>query len=351
MTLLDTPWPARSKQDASRALAKGGRGASSLVTAHEAKRRLTCDETRCVTARRSWRPAPGCSSWGPRRSASRCRAPPRARPRPPGGDHPDRTRGRDLSTRTSRSITTSAPTPTRTNPAGEPQFHALAGTPAVNGLSNGLLDDNPNEDNPQTARPRRSADLRPEPQLHARAGSVRRRSDERVRPEDDGRRLLAEPAPDSVSYGPKGIVMDYYDGNTVTGAVELRAALLPQRQLLRRPVRALLAGRDQPRQRRHRRRRSPRRLELAGRQRRAAGRRRTVLRPVQQRRRSARGRRPADGRDGLAERQEHRQPAERKGRHLGLVPGWLRPVGRGKRGPRKTRRCAARPTRTSAARP
>ena len=29
-----------------------------------------------------------------------------------------------------------------------------------------------------------------------------------------------------------GLVMDYYDGNTVTGAVELRAALRDERQLV-----------------------------------------------------------------------------------------------------------------------
>ena len=34
------------------------------------------------------------------------------------------------------------------------------------------------------------------------------------------------------AYCPPGIVMDYFDGNTVTGAVELRAELLDERQQL-----------------------------------------------------------------------------------------------------------------------
>src|SRR5579872_2421113 len=34
--------------------------------------------------------------------------------------------------------------PMATNPAGEPQFHALPGTPSVNGLTPALLNSNPN---------------------------------------------------------------------------------------------------------------------------------------------------------------------------------------------------------------
>ena len=40
--------------------------------------------------------------------------------------------------------------------------------------------------------------------------------------------------------------MNYYDGNTVTGAVELRPALRDERQLLRHHLRAVVARRDQP---------------------------------------------------------------------------------------------------------
>ena len=55
----------------------------------------------------------------------------------------------------------------------------------------------------------------------------------------------------SSSYGPKGIVMDYYDGNTVTGLWNYAQHYCAQRQLLRQPVRSVLAGSDQPHQRRH----------------------------------------------------------------------------------------------------
>ena len=54
--------------------------------------------------------------------------------------------------------------------------------------------------------------------------------------------------------------MDYYDGNTVTGAVELRAELRDERQQLRHQLRPVHAGRAEPDlgQRRRRRRRSAR---------------------------------------------------------------------------------------------
>lgn len=39
--------------------------------------------------------------------------------------------------------------PDPANPAGEPAFHAAAGTPTVNGLDYALLHDNPNLSNPQ----------------------------------------------------------------------------------------------------------------------------------------------------------------------------------------------------------
>jgi phospholipase C len=43
--------------------------------------------------------------------------------------------------------------PHAANPAGEPQFTALPGTPAVNGLTSTLLTNNPNAANPQRIDP------------------------------------------------------------------------------------------------------------------------------------------------------------------------------------------------------
>ena len=39
--------------------------------------------------------------------------------------------------------------PYATNPAGDPQFHAAPGAPTVNGLTAGLLTNNPNKANPE----------------------------------------------------------------------------------------------------------------------------------------------------------------------------------------------------------
>ena len=59
-------------------------------------------------------------------------------------------------------------------------------------------------------------------------------------------------------YTAPGLVMDYYDGNTVTGAVELRPALRDERQLLQHDLRPLDARRAQPGLRPDRQRGRPR---------------------------------------------------------------------------------------------
>lgn len=46
--------------------------------------------------------------------------------------------------------------PNATNPDGETAFHAKAGTPAVNGLNDALLTQNPNSLNPQRIGPDRA---------------------------------------------------------------------------------------------------------------------------------------------------------------------------------------------------
>jgi phospholipase C len=96
--------------------------------------------------------------------------------------------------------------PNATNPAGEPGFKAAPGTPSVNGLTGELLTNNPNLDNPQ--RLDRSQALTCD-QDHTY-------TDEQ-KADDSG---LMDKFVQSVSGGSctdKSIVMDYYDGNTVTG--------------------------------------------------------------------------------------------------------------------------------------
>jgi phospholipase C len=96
--------------------------------------------------------------------------------------------------------------PTAQNPAGEPRFQASSRTPSVNGLNEALLQHNPNTDNPR--RLDRSQALTCD-QVHGY-------SDEQ-KAYDHG---LADKFVESVSGSSctnKSLVMDYYDGNTVTG--------------------------------------------------------------------------------------------------------------------------------------
>jgi phospholipase C len=106
--------------------------------------------------------------------------------------------------------------PYATNAPGEPEFHALPGTPGVNGLSNGLLADNPNLDNPK--RLGRAEALTCDqnhsytPEQEAFDGGLMNEFVQKT----TGSSCKESGAINSSSFGPKGIVMDYYDGNTVT---------------------------------------------------------------------------------------------------------------------------------------
>jgi phospholipase C len=109
--------------------------------------------------------------------------------------------------------------PNAANPPGEPAFHAAPGTPTVNGLTPALLTDNPNK-NPVTGAPAN-------PQRLDNTGSatpsqvVTCDQNHSYSPEqkaaDDGK---MDEFPQFTGGGgctDKTIVMDYYDGNTVTG--------------------------------------------------------------------------------------------------------------------------------------
>ena len=96
--------------------------------------------------------------------------------------------------------------PNATNPAGEPAFQASADTPSVNGLTGALLTSNPNLNNPQRLD---------------RSQAVTCDQDHGYKDEqkafDNG---LMDKFVQTVAGGgctDKSIVMDYYDGNTVTG--------------------------------------------------------------------------------------------------------------------------------------
>jgi phospholipase C len=96
--------------------------------------------------------------------------------------------------------------PNAANPPGEPAFTPLPGTPSVNGLSNTLLTDNPNEANP--ARLDRAEAVTCD-QDHA-YGAEQQAVDKGLM--DQFVQFTA-----GGGCANKSIVMDYYDGNTVTG--------------------------------------------------------------------------------------------------------------------------------------
>jgi len=99
--------------------------------------------------------------------------------------------------------------PNAANSDGVP-FHAAKGTPAVNGLSPELLTNNPNEDQPQRLTPSEALtcdqdhDYTPEQQAMDEG-----LMDQFV--QDTGVSTCSAP-----EYSAPGLVMDYYDGNTVT---------------------------------------------------------------------------------------------------------------------------------------
>ena len=104
--------------------------------------------------------------------------------------------------------------PHAANPPGEPAFRARAGTPAVNGLTETLLLDNPNADDPQ--RLDRAQALTCDQDHHYReeqeaydGGLVDMFVQDTAGSECTG----TEPGPTGQN---RTTVMDYYDGNTVT---------------------------------------------------------------------------------------------------------------------------------------
>lgn len=104
--------------------------------------------------------------------------------------------------------------PNALNPAGEPQFFAHPDTPSVNGLTSGLLTNNPNLSNPfrldrsQAATCDQNHDYMPEQQAFD-AGLM----DKFVQFTGVGS-TSGSPCPD-YGFGPN-LVMGYFDGNTVT---------------------------------------------------------------------------------------------------------------------------------------
>jgi phospholipase C len=95
--------------------------------------------------------------------------------------------------------------PHATNPSGEPPFHAAPNTPRVNGLNDALLTHNPNSANPQRLDRSQAVTCDQNHGYTAEESAY-----------DHG--LMDQFVQDTAGSGctDKSIVMDYYDGNTVT---------------------------------------------------------------------------------------------------------------------------------------
>jgi phospholipase C len=98
--------------------------------------------------------------------------------------------------------------PNALNPQGEPGFHALPNTPSVNGLTDTLLKNNPNLANPKRLDRNTPADVVTCDQNHGYTAEQQAF--------DQGKMDMFVQTLAGGSCADKSIVMDYYDGNTVT---------------------------------------------------------------------------------------------------------------------------------------
>jgi phospholipase C len=102
--------------------------------------------------------------------------------------------------------------PHATNPSGEPSFHASRGTPTVNGLTGALLTNNPNLANPQRLDRSQAVTCDQNHDYTAEQKAY-----------DHGAMDMFVQSTNTPTCTTKGayqnpsLVMDYYDGNTVTG--------------------------------------------------------------------------------------------------------------------------------------
>jgi phospholipase C len=107
--------------------------------------------------------------------------------------------------------------PFATNPPGESQFHAAPGTPSVNGLNDALLTANPNLNDPERLDPSQAVTCDQQHGYSAEQSAFDSGLMDQFVQKTTGTGCTQTTFPDQGSYGPNGIVMDYYDGNTVTG--------------------------------------------------------------------------------------------------------------------------------------
>ncbi|MEV6610034.1 alkaline phosphatase family protein [Kutzneria sp. NPDC051319] len=102
--------------------------------------------------------------------------------------------------------------PNATNADGTP-FKAASGTPHVNGLSQKLLTDNPNAYNPKRLAPSQALTCDQNHSYGPEQKAVNGGKDDKFVENTETDKCTGQP----VLFGEPGLVMDYFDGNTVTG--------------------------------------------------------------------------------------------------------------------------------------
>jgi phospholipase C len=106
--------------------------------------------------------------------------------------------------------------PFATNPPNEPAFNAAPATPNVNGLSNALLTANPNVNEPTRLDRTQAITCDQNHAYSPEQASFDSGLMDKFVQDVTGSGCKQSTFPDQSDYGPNGIVMDYYDGNTVT---------------------------------------------------------------------------------------------------------------------------------------
>ncbi len=103
--------------------------------------------------------------------------------------------------------------PNAQNNSGEPQFTPQPNTPSVNGLTSALLNNNPNEYNPQRLSPSQALTCDQNHSYTPEQSADDNGNMDKFVQDTDTSTCSGQP----IDYGAPGLVMDYYDGNTVTG--------------------------------------------------------------------------------------------------------------------------------------
>jgi phospholipase C len=107
--------------------------------------------------------------------------------------------------------------PNAANPAGEPRFKAVAGTPSVNGLNGPLLTNNPNLSNPQRLDRSQAVTCDQDHDYTAEQSAFDHGLMDKFVQNTGGGLTLQQCLGSGAATPNNYAVMDYYDGNTVTG--------------------------------------------------------------------------------------------------------------------------------------